>query len=318
VPLDPPVSVVVVTWQGADLLAECLESLARQTVAHEVIVVDNASTDATPEVLGRYPAIRVLRTDRNLGFAGGAELGLRAARSEFVAFLNNDAVAEPDWLAALLAGITAGPRVAAVTSLMLLAGSDPPVVNNAGVILLPTLYGADRAAGADPSSVDRPSEVFGFSGGAALLRRSAAVAVGGFPTRFFLYYEDTDLSWRLRLAGWSIRYEPTAVVRHRHAATSDRRSALFAFHNERNRLLLVARCAPAGRAAAAWGRFCLTTVSLAIRHARRMRGADQRNLQVGLRLRVLASAVRFLPWALHSRRRIRAAPVVPVDPRAIG
>jgi GT2 family glycosyltransferase len=310
--------VVVVTWQGAHLLAECLDSLARQTLPHDVIVVDNASTDATPDVLRRYPDVRVVRSERNLGFAGGAELGLRTAQSEFVAFLNNDATAEPNWLGALLAGITAGPRVAAVTSLMLLAGSDPPVVNNAGVILLPTLYGADRAAGADPSSVDRPSEVFGFSGGAALLRRSAAVAVGGFPTRFFLYYEDTDLSWRLRLAGWSIRYEPTAVVRHRHAATSDRRSALFHFHNERNRLLLVARCAPPGRAAAAWGQFCLTTVSLAIRHARRMQGADERNLQVGLRLRVLASAVRFLPWAVHSRRRIRAAPVVPVDPRAFG
>jgi GT2 family glycosyltransferase len=315
---QPPVSVVVVTWQGAHLLADCLDSLARQTFPHDVIVVDNASTDATPEILGRYPDVRVVRTERNLGFAGGAELGLRAARSEFVAFLNNDATAEPDWLAALHSGITADPRIAAVTSLLLLAGSDPPVVNNAGVVLLPTLYGADRSAGADPASVDEPAEVFGFSGGAALLRRSAAIAVGGFPTPFFLYYEDTDLSWRLRLAGWSIRYQPTAVVHHRHAASTDRRSPLFAFHNERNRLLLVVRCAPAGQAVAAWGRFCLTTASLAVRHARRWRPEDPQNLRVPLRLRVLASAVRLMPWALRSRRRIRAATVAPVDPRVFG
>jgi GT2 family glycosyltransferase len=189
------------------------------------------------------------------------------------------------------------------------------VVNNAGVVVLPSLYGADRAAGADPASVDEPAEVFGFSGGAALLRRAAAIEVGGFPAPFFLYYEDTDLSWRLRLAGWSIRYQPTAVVHHRHAATSDRSSPLFAFYNERNRLLLVARCAPAGRAAAAWCRFCVTTASLAVRHVRRLRGADAHNLRVPLRLRVLASAVRLLPWALRSRRTILAAAAGPVDLR---
>jgi GT2 family glycosyltransferase len=315
VPSEPHVSVVVVTWQGAHLLPDCLDSLARQTVAHEVVVVDNASTDATAEVLRRYPHARVLRTERNLGFAGGADAGLRAATGEFVAFLNNDAVAEPSWLEALLSAITAPDRIGAVTSLMLLAGSEPPVVNNAGVVVLPTLYGTDRAAGADPATVATPAEVFGFSGGAALLRRSAAMEVGGFPTPFFLYYEDTDLSWRLRLAGWSICYEPTAVVHHRHAATSDRSSPLFAFHNERNRLLLLARCAPAGSAAAAWGRFCLTTASLALRLVARRRQADAHNLRVPLRLRVLASALRLLPWALGERRRIRVATVGDVDLR---
>jgi GT2 family glycosyltransferase len=149
--------------------------------------------------------------------------------------------------------------------------------------------------------------VFGFSGGAAMLRRDAALSVGGFPRRFFLYYEDTDLSWRLRLAGWSIRYEPTAVVHHRHAASSDVSSALFAFHNERNRLLTLARCAPLGGASRAWARFVLTTASLALRHVGGRRGRQPQNLQVGLRIRVLAAAIRLLPWALSSRRRTRPA-----------
>ena len=297
---------VVVTWQGAEFLAACLDSLAAQTVEHELIVVDNASTDGTADVLAGYPAARVLRTERNLGFAGGAEAGLRAAHGTFVAFLNDDAVAEPDWLAALLRAITEDDRIAAVTSLMLLAGSEPPVVNNAGVVLLPTLEGADRAAGADPAEVGGPADVFGFSGGAAMLRRSAALAVGGFPERFFLYYEDTDLSWRLRLSGWSIRYEPTAVVHHRHAASSDPSSRLFAFHNERNRLLMAARCAPAGRAALVWLRFGLTTASLALLHVRRGHAEPPQNMRVAVRLRVAASALRLLPWALGSRRRIRA------------
>jgi GT2 family glycosyltransferase len=311
---NPRVTVVVVTWQGAHLLGPCLESLERQTLPHEVVVVDNASTDGTPDVLAAHPAVRVVRTSTNLGFAGGAQRGLEAARGEWVAFLNNDAVAEPGWLAALVRTADANPRVAAVTSQLLLAGTRPPRVNNAGVVLLPTLYGTDRAAGADPADVGRPAEVFGFSGGAALLRRAAALAVGGFPVRFFLYYEDTDLSWRLRLAGWSIRYEPSAVVHHRHAASSDVSSALFAFHNERNRLLMLVRCAPAAAATRAWARFVLTTGSLAVRRLRTGRGQQPHNLRVGLRLRVLLSAAGLLPWAVATRARIRPGRGTTVDP----
>ncbi|MGY1807342.1 glycosyltransferase family 2 protein [Blastococcus sp. SYSU D00669] len=310
----PRVTVVVVTWQGADLLEPCLASLAGQTVPHEVLVVDNASTDATPDVLARHPEARVVRNAVNLGFAGGAQVGLEAARTEFVALLNNDAVAEPDWLEALLATARAHPDAAAVTSLLLLAGAGRPVVNNAGVVLLPTWYGADRAAGADPGEVAEPAEVFGFSGGAALLRAAPARAVGGFPERFFLYYEDTDLSWRLRLAGWSIRYEPRAVVHHRHAASSDPASELFAFHNERNRLLLLARCAPAAPAVGAWLRFCVTTASLAARSVADRGAGRPHNLRVGLRLRVLRSAVAMLPWALRTRREIRRRGRTAVDP----
>jgi GT2 family glycosyltransferase len=307
------VTVVVVTWQGGHLLGPCLDSLARQTVPHDVVVVDNASTDDTPAVLAARPDVRVIRNQRNLGFAGGAQQGLDAATSEWVALLNNDAVAEPGWLAALLQAAVTVPGTAAVTSQLLLAGTDPPQVNNAGVVILPTLYGADRAAGAHPATVTAPAEVFGFSGGAALLRRSAAVAVGGFPERFFLYYEDTDLSWRLRLAGWRIRYEPTAVVHHLHAASSDVSSPLFAFHNERNRLLMLLRCAPAGAAAGAWVRFLLTTASLVVHRLWRDRLPQPHNLRVGLRLRVLLSAIRLLPWAAAGRARIRPARGTDVD-----
>jgi GT2 family glycosyltransferase len=317
-PSAPPpprrVTVVVVTWQGADLLDSCLDSLAAQTVDHEVLVVDNASTDGSAQLLGRRSGIEVLRTPKNLGFAGGAQLGLQAARTEFVAFLNDDAVAEPTWLAALLAAADAHPEAAAITSLLLLAGDDSHRVNNAGVVLLPTLYGTDRAYGAAPAEVAEPVEVFGFSGGAALLRRDPALAVGGFPRRFFLYYEDTDLSWRLRLAGWSIRYEPAAVVHHRHAASSDPASRLFAFHNERNRLLMVARCASFPSAVRVWSRFCVTTGSLAVRRLARRQEPTPQNLRVPVRIGVLVSAARLLPWALADRRRIRGTRVSEADP----
>ena len=245
--MQADVTVVVVTWQGVALLPACLESLRRQTAPHTVLVVDNGSTDGTEKLLAeRFPEVRVLQTGGNLGFAGGVQAGLDAATTRYVALLNNDAVAEPGWLAALVASLDAHPDAAAVTSRMLLQDTDPPLLNNTGVVLLDTDYGADRDLRADAATRTEPDSVFGFSGGAALLRLDAVRAIGGFPTRFFLYYEDTDLSWRLRLAGWDIRYEPAAVVHHAHSATVDQTSDRFAFFNERNRLLMLTRCAPAG------------------------------------------------------------------------
>jgi GT2 family glycosyltransferase len=302
----PVATVVVVTWQGAHLLPDCLESLRRQTVPHTVLVVDNGSTDGTENLLAaRFPEVTVVQTGANLGFAGGAQTGIEAARTPLVALLNNDAVADPGWLAALVRHLESEPGCAAVTSRILLQGGDPPRLNNTGVVLLEDDYGADRDLRADAGTRPEPGPVFGFSGGAALLRRSAVEAVGGFARPFFLYYEDTDLSWRLRLAGWEIRYEPDAVVHHAHSATVDQSSDRFAFYNERNRLLMLSRCAPAVRAIRAPLRFVLTTASLTVS---RWRGRPVPRVPVfdtSLRLRVLVSYLRLLPWALRTRPTIR-------------
>jgi hypothetical protein len=302
---DGEVTVVVVTWQGAHLVPDALDSLRAQTLPHRVLVVDNASTDGTPEVLARYPEAQVLRTPRNLGFAGGAQAGIDAVRTEFVALLNNDAVAAPGWLEALVRSAREHPDAAAITSLMLLSGREPATVNNAGVVLLPTGYGADRGLGEAPQAVAEPSEVFGFSGGAALLRTAAVRDVGGFARHFFLYYEDTDLSWRLRTAGWTVRYEPGAVVHHQHSATADQGSARFAFYNERNRLLMLLRCAPPGTAVTASLRFLATTASLAARWARHPRRPVPHNLRPALRLRVACAVLARVPAELAARRAMR-------------
>lgn len=295
----PETTVLVVTWRARDFLAECLDAVRAQTSPHRLLVVDNASTDGTAEVLRGYSEAQVLRLPRNLGFAGGVAAGLEQVRTPYVALLNDDAVPAPAWLAELLA---AAPGRAAVTSRMLLPDGR---VNNAGVLLLRDGYGADRGFGAaDGPPYDAPAEVFGFSGGAALLRTDALRAVGGFPAEFFLYYEDTDTAWRLRLAGGAVGYAPAAVVRHRHSASADQSSALFSFHNERNRLLTLARCAPLPFAAAQVARFVLTTGSLAATRALRRPLPPAPHFRTGLRLRVLGSYGRLLPWALRGRRRV--------------
>ena len=300
---DPQVTVVVVTYRGVDLLPDCLASLAAQTAPHRLLVVDNASTDGSAGVLAdRVPAKDIIRQPVNTGFAGGVAAALPLVRTRFCALLNDDAVADPDWLTQLLAVAGSDDGAAAWTSLMVLADR-PGTVNNLGAGVDEHWYGIDVDAGLPVERIDPAvADVFGFCGGAALLRTAAVRAVGGFPAEFFVYYEDLDTSWRLRLAGWSIRAVPAARVVHRHAATSDSRSELFHFHNERNRLLTLLRCAPGPVAATQIARFALTTGSLALARALRRPIPDEQNFRVRLRLRVLAAVLRNVPGTVLRRQ----------------
>ncbi len=303
--MSTPVTVIVVTWQGRDLLPGCLDSLRRQTCAHRLLVVDNASTDGTAALLaGDYPEAEVLALPRNTGFAGGVQAGLARVDTPYVALLNNDAQAEPGWLEALVKTLDDDSTLAAVTSRMLLV-EPAGVINNAGVGIKADGYGYDLGLGeADGPDFDQPREVFGFSGGAAALRTEVARDLGGFAERFFLYYEDTDLSWRLRLAGHRIDYQPAAIVRHQHSASADQSSVGFAFHNERNRLLMLTRCAPAGLATTQLARFPVTTASLALKRLAGRPLPPGHQFRTGVRISVLRSYLTLLPWALRARRQI--------------
>jgi GT2 family glycosyltransferase len=183
------------------------------------------------------------------------------------------------------------------------------VLNNAGSMVFRDGYGADRAyQELDRGQYQRPEEVFAFCGGAVLLRTEALREAGVFDDDFFLYYEDTDLSWRLRALGWAIRYQPEAVVRHIHSASSVEWSPLFVFHTDRNRLLMLTKNASAGLAMREVLRYPLTTVSLALREVARARHTRRRPplRPTLLRLRVLASYLRLLPVMLVRRRRLAA------------
>lgn len=312
---EPNVTVVVVTFRAAAFLGATLDGLQAQTAPHLTLVVDNASTDGTAELLAlRLPPDAVRRLPENSGFAGGVAAALPLITTRYVALLNDDAVPATNWLAELLAAADNDPAAAAWTSLMLLAAR-PDTINNFGVGLDERWYGVDLAAGESVTAVPREViDVFGFCAGAVLLRTAAVRAVGGFPAEFFLYYEDLDTSWRLRNAGWSIRAVPTATVLHRHAATSDRRSALFHFYNERNRLLTLVRCAPLPVAPIQIVRFLMTTVSLLISRligrVLRRPVPDHANFRVGLRLRVLLDVARRMPahYARRGSTRGRARP----------
>jgi GT2 family glycosyltransferase len=183
------------------------------------------------------------------------------------------------------------------------------VLNNAGSMVFRDGYGADRAyQELDRGQYQLPEEVFAFCGGSVCFRTEALRQAGVFDDDFFLYYEDTDLSWRLRSLGWRIRYQPAAVARHIHSASSVEWSPLFVFHTDRNRLLMLTKNARASLAAREVLRYPLTTASLALREVARARHTHRRPpvRPTLLRLRVLGSYVRLLPAMLARRRRIAA------------
>ena len=208
-------------------------------------------------------------------------------------------------------GVALRATVAAGGSEAVLAVSDGvplvDVVNNAGSIVLRSGHGADRGfQEPDTGQYDQPVEVFAACGNGMALRTAAGREVGWFDDDFFLYYEDTDLSWRLRARGWAIRYEPTAVLRHLHSASSTEWSPLWMFHVERNRLLMLTKDASRPLALAAVRDYLLTSASLGVRAARegvrtRSRPAVRPHL---LRARVLASYLRLLPTMLRRRREV--------------
>ena len=276
-------TVVVVTWRGRDHVRQCLDALAAQHRPHSTLVVDNASTDGTADILADHPSKpRVLRTSRNLGYAGGLARALPDIRTPFVAWLNDDATPAPDWLAELEDALDADPGAGAAGAVL---------TTSAGVRLTGDGHGADV-----PTA---QASVFGFCGGAALLRTDALRSIGGVPASFFCYYEDTDTSWRLRLAGWRVLTVAGAKAGHLHGASSEPGSFRFHRWNERNRLLMLLRCAPLAVAWTQLARFAALTAILPFR-----RSVRARNFTVGLRLLVLAEVAIRLPAVWLARWRI--------------
>ncbi|WP_328606490.1 glycosyltransferase family 2 protein [Amycolatopsis sp. NBC_00345] len=293
---DSSTTVVVVTWRGAAHVTACLDALAAQTRPHRTLVIDNASDDGTAGLLAAHPSRpRVLRLHRNTGYAGAMATALKHVDTPLVAWLNDDAAPDPGWLAVLEDTLDEQPLAAAVTSRLELADG---TTQSTGVRLTADGHGADLTEPAD--------EVFGFCGGAALLRADAVRAVGGVPASFFCYYEDTDTAWRLRLAGWHVVAAGRARVQHLHGASTRPGSPLFHRWNERNRLLMLLRCAPAGVAVRELARFAALTAVLPLRQAlhRIKQEPTAANFDPRLRVRVLAEVAARLPATLLARRRV--------------
>jgi GT2 family glycosyltransferase len=293
------VCVVIPTWNGRELLDAALASVARQTVAADVVVVDNGSTDGTTAHLGEvWPGVSVVALEGNRGFAAAVNAGVAATSCEYVALLNNDMELDPEWLSSLVAALDADPGAGSAASKLRML-REPGVLDGAGDLV--TWYGATWRRGhgeSDRGQYDAPGVVASPCAGAALYRRQALEAVGGFDERFFAYLEDADWGLRAQLAGWRCLWVPSAVAYHLGGATSRRMGDLETELIARNTLALVLKSWPAERLVV-WSPVIAAYQAYVL--ARAIRAGTWNAV-----LRGWGAAIRGLPATLRARREVRA------------
>lgn len=235
-------TVVVPTLTGGEKLEECVEALQAQgIVGLDVVIVDNGSLRLGERFHG-HEVVRVLSPGRNLGFAGAVADAFESSAAPYFMTINDDAVAEPGCLAALIQALERDPAFGSCAPKIVLAGEN--LLDSAGMAI--GLDGSSRQRGhrRDPDGYRAAGEVLFASGCAAMYRREALADAGGFDRDFFLYCEDTDVGLRMRRMGWRCRYEPAAVVRHKYSATAGGGSASKVYYAERNRIAVLVKNFP--------------------------------------------------------------------------
>jgi GT2 family glycosyltransferase len=297
----PKTAVVIPSWNSLALLPRCLESLARQALELEILVVDNGSADGTLDYL-RREGVPHVSLPENVGFARAVNLGAARVRAPFVFALNADTVVEPGAVEALARAL-AGEEA--------LGGVQPRILQLAEEAVDPAtapLYSAGQALTRDGRAVElgageaqsprylRGGEVFGVCGAACLLRRELFDRLGGYDERYFSFYEDVDLNLRARIAGWKFAYAPEAVVWHvgnaAWMAEAPRPTAWNARLVARNRLATQLKFLPAS----AWPRVAAVEVGALARAA-----AERRLFST---LRGKLEGLGWLPAMLRERRRL--------------
>ena len=211
-------TVVIPTLDARDLLRDALASLERQTVPVAVVVIDNASTDGTEELVAdEFPGVRLFRNEENLGFGRAVNRGTAEAVTELLVLVNNDVVCEPDFVERICEPF-ADERVGMVAGVLLQA-EEPDRIDSAGIEVDPTLRSFDYLWNRPVAELEGAGDPLGPCGGAAAYRLAAFREAGGFDEAFFAYWEDVDLALRIRLAGWDCRLAAEARALHRHGAT---------------------------------------------------------------------------------------------------
>ena len=294
------ISVIIPNWNGAAHLPTCLNALRAQAFRDfEIIIVDNASVDDSRDLLARdYAEVQVIRLDRNRGFTGACNAGLRAGRGEFLILLNNDTEAAPDWLAEVKAAFDRHPATGIVASKMLLYDRRD-TLHTAGDIFKTDGTPGNRGVWQADQGQFAEGPVFSANGGSAAYRRTMLDQVGYLDDDFFFSCEDVDLAWRAQLAGWQAIYAPRAVVYHKLAATGG--GATASFYDGRNFIYLLVKDVPACIWRRHWPQIVRGQLKITLAALRAWRGEAAR-----ARLRGQLAGVLGIPKMLAKRRAIQA------------
>ena len=295
----PRWSVLIPTWNGRHLLEEALDGLDTQVLRDfEIVVVDDGSDDDTVVWMrAQRPADRLIELPKQRGLAAALNRGIAAAHGKFIAVLNNDAVPEPGWLAALDRAFAAAPTASFLASRIRLY-DDPSRLHAAGDTYdrngLPGNRGVWQR---DGPPYTESCEVFGACAAAAAYRRELFDDIGVFDEDLVMYCEDVDLDWRAQMAGHRCRYIPDAVVRHRLSATAG--GAIASYLVGRNRPLVAVMNLPGFLWRRGWWRIAWAQLRLAFAALRAIRGRAARATLAG-QLASLAHLPRA--WSKRSRR----------------
>ena len=232
------VSFIVVNWNGEKTIAECLDSLLIQTYQNnEIIFVDNHSSDSSPELVkDKYDIDKFLVLDRNYGYAEANNIGFQHIKGEYIALVNNDAVLDKSWLEKAMNVFSndAFKNVGSAAT-KIIDYHQRNAIDTAGVEYLGFGAGWDyKGLSADSAEVNQRKEVFGACATAALYKKEIIDKIGLFDPRYFIYFEDTELAFRLRLFGYKCIYEPEAVCYHHGGVKKDKESRLYLDFGRRN------------------------------------------------------------------------------------
>lgn len=239
-------SIITINYNGLKDTCELLETLPLEDNSLEVIVVDNASTaDEASIIEQRYPTVKVVRSDKNLGFAGGNNLGIQAARGNYLLFINNDTVLrhQTSDIRPLINRLESSDKIGAVCPKIRFSWEHHPI-QYAGYTPLSPITMRNHAIGFgedDHGQYDTPHPTPYAHGAAMMVKREVIDKAGFMPECYFLYYEELDWSMMIRRAGYDIWYEPACTIYHKESQTTGQASALRTYYVTRNRLLFVRR-----------------------------------------------------------------------------
>jgi len=246
----PKVSVVVPNWNGKDDLPACLDSLLAQSLKARIVVVENGSTDGSLVMLqDKYPQVELIVHSKNKGFAGGVNAGIRKSIADgdnYVALLNNDAVADKDWLKHLVQSLEINTDCGVATCKLM--SIDKKHLDSTGDQY--TVWGLPYPRGRGETDLDKYDDwvqIFAASGGASLYRVSMLEEVGLFDEDFFAYYEDVDISFRAQLTGWKVRFVPEAIAYHQIGMTSGRIPGFTTYQTIKNLPWVFWKNVPSGK-----------------------------------------------------------------------
>lgn len=246
------VAIVVLNWNGVTDTLDCLDSLQKQSYKYfTIVVIDNGSTDNSRRILGEYQTkhpdnTEIIFNPKNFGFAGGVNTGIEWALNddyEYVALFNNDATADKNWLTNLVA--VAQPKEIGISTGLLLHG-DGKTIDSTGDWYSTWGLPFPRNRNEKTAKAFDSGLVFSASGGASLYKTAMLREIGLFDEDFFAYYEDTDISFRVQLAGWKVVYNNKAIAYHKQGATSKKIPGFAVYQTFKNLPLLFIKNVPRG------------------------------------------------------------------------